>query len=83
MHLSTIQQFVVVIYGVSLVLSCPIQNDLSLFYNMVSANGKNMDQNARKISADTQKMWNLKYISTPTTGEGLIPQSLGHPHYQA
>ena len=31
---------VVFIYGIGLVLSCQLQDDLSLYYNMVAANGK-------------------------------------------
>ena len=31
---------VVFIYGMGLVLSCQIQDDLFLYYNMVAANGK-------------------------------------------
>ena len=49
-----------------LVLSCQIQEDLSLYYNMVAVNGK-MDPNARKISAKCKE-------SKPATGEGLITQ---------
>ena len=40
LHLPTIQQFAVFIYGIQLVLSCQMQDDLSLHYNMVTANGK-------------------------------------------
>ena len=36
MHVSTIQQFVGFIYGIGLVLSCQIQDDLSLYYNIMS-----------------------------------------------
>ena len=54
MHVSTIKQFVGFIYGIGLVLSCQIQDDLSLYYNMVAANG-NVDPNTRKISANTRK----------------------------
>ena len=42
------KQFVGFIYGIRLVVSCQIQDDLSLYYNMVAANGKDMDPNARK-----------------------------------
>ena len=44
---------VVFINGIGLVLSCQIQDDLSLYYNMVAANGK-MDLNVRKICASTR-----------------------------
>ena len=37
-----------------LVLSCQIQDDLSLYYNMVAVNGKNMDPNARKSVQNTR-----------------------------
>ena len=46
-----------------LVLSCHIQDDLSLYYNMVAANGKNMDPNARKVSANTRKFQQQKHTS--------------------
>ena len=62
----------VFIYGMGLVLSCQIQDDLSLYYNMVAVNGKNMDPNARKISA----IYKESTKNTPATGEGLITQSL-------
>ena len=48
-----------------LVLSCQIQDDLSLYYNMVAVNDK-MDP---KISAKHKD-------SKAATGEGLITQSL-------
>ena len=63
MHVSTMQQFIGFIYGIGLVLSCQMQDDLSLYYNMLAVNGKNMDQKmqgnqckqAREISAHTKK----------------------------
>ena len=54
MHVSTVQQVIVFIYGIGLVLSCQIQDDLSLYYNMVAVNGKNMDPNARKSVQNTR-----------------------------
>ena len=54
-----------------LVLSCQIQDDLSVYYNMVASNGK-MDPNARK---SVQIKRNLNG-SKPATSEGLITQSL-------
>ena len=33
MHVSTVQQVIVFIYGIGLVLSYQIQDDLSLYYN--------------------------------------------------
>ena len=40
LHPSTIQHFVRFINGIRLVLSYQIHDDLSLYYNMVAANGK-------------------------------------------
>ena len=56
-----------------LVLSCQIQDNLSLYYNMVVASGKMGPKNARKLVQNTRK---VQYKSTPATSDGLITQSL-------
>ena len=69
---------VVFTYGMGLVLSCQIQDDLSLYYNMVAANGK-MDPKCKESNANRQRNQckiHGEYSSTPATGEGLITQSL-------
>ena len=66
MHVSTVQ-VIVFIYGIGLVLSCQIQDDLSLYYNMVAVNSKG--SKCKEISAKHKD-------SKPATGEGLITQSL-------
>ena len=70
MHVSTVQ-VIVFIYGIGLVLSCQIQDDLSLYYNMVAANSKGPTMQGKSVQ--TKGTLN---DSKPATGEGLITQSL-------
>ena len=73
LHVSTIQQFVLFIYGMMVVLSCQIQHDFSLYYNMVTTNGKNMVPNAREKTMEFQGKIG---ISTQVTDKGMVTQSL-------
>ena len=56
--ISTIQQFVIFIYSTQSVISCQIQDDLSLFYNMVAASVKNMDPHTW-LTVESQKDTNM------------------------
>ena len=55
MHISSVQQLVC-IYGMSIVLSYQIQDDPSLYYNMVAAQWYNMDLNTRKTVQISRKV---------------------------
>ena len=54
MHVSTIQQFVGFIHGIGIILTCPIQDDLSLYCNMLAAKWKYMDPKYKETSANRQ-----------------------------
>ena len=78
MQVSIVQQVMVFIYGIGLVLSCQIQDYLSLYYNMVAANSE-MDPKCKETNANRQgSQCNIQedYKSTPGASEGLITQSL-------
>ena len=78
MHVSTVQQVIVFIYGIGLVLSCQIQDDLSLYYNMVAANSKGPKMQGKSVQTKGTTTTTNLVDSMATEGIKCQPMATSH-----
>ena len=78
MHVSTVQQVIVFIYGMGLVLSCQIQDDLSLYYNSLLPffGGKTLCMCRRATPAHLCICWH------PCQPISMFPTAMHGPSHQ-